>query len=560
MAQAVKYRPQVLQALTQSVLHTKMFVQPDGVEPSEPLEWLMTPATNHTDSATEFCGIYAGHLVGGSFGVFGRPCSPEYPCPDGDTSNGWQTGYGGPMSGYACNLTGIVDQGGHRQTIVHYANETLKLDDGDPPLWRNSIYLWNYCDAAWDVFWQHTYREAKRDCSVESCYAWGPILETWGVQSEINELGFEDSILVHDGQESLLGPDETDFVSPASPWILFHREPNRSYGVGNRVVAGVDAIVGRKTWTDGNGHVYAIVEFPEQGWSAAVADLEQLLPGYHLATITSSAEQDFAWQFLVEVTGGGWEWWLGGFQDVEIETDPAEGWKWITGDRWSYTAWRPGEPNDAGGTEDHLAMDGNGWNDEGTALGIIKGYIAELGRFDDVAADYWAFGFIERLAAAGITAGCGNYDYCPTAAVSRAQMAVFLERGMRGSDFVPPPAQGNVFLDVAASDFAASFIEQLYLDGITAGCGKNNYCPDATVSRAQMAVFLLRARYGSGYSPPPATGLFTDVPLSHWAVHWIEQLAREGITSGCGDGIYCPEAAVTRDQMAVFLVRTFGLQ
>jgi len=74
-----------------------------------------------------------------------------------------------------------------------------------------------------------------------------------------------------------------------------------------------------------------------------------------------------------------------------------------------------------------------------------------------------------------------------------------------------------------------------------------------------MAVFLLRAKHGSGYSPPAATGVFSDVPLSYWAVHWIEQLAAEGITAGCGGGNYCPENQVTRDQMAVFLVRTFGL-
>ena len=98
---------------------------------------------------------------------------------------------------------------------------------------------------------------------------------------------------------------------------------------------------------------------------------------------------------------------------------------------------------------------------------------------------------------------------------------------MHGSDFRPPAAKGNVFLDVDAQDFAASFIEQLFLDGITAGCGSNNYCPGTAVTRAQMAVFLLRAKHGAGYSPPPATGMFSDVPLNYWAVHWIEQLARE---------------------------------
>jgi S-layer homology domain len=318
-------------------------------------------------------------------------------------------------------------------------------------------------------------------------------------------------------------------------------------------------VVGSKTWVGGNGHIYAVVEFPAEDWPTAASDLEGALPGYHLVTITSQAEQDFVWQFLVEATGGGWEWWLGGYQDAAIETDPAAGWKWVTGEPWSYTAWRFGEPNNGGGIEDHLAMDGNGWNDEGTALGIIKGYIAELGRFDDVAVAHWAFSFIEKVAAARITAGCGNNNYCPSASVTRAQMAVFLERGIHGSSFIPPPASGNMFLDVAANSFAANFIEQFALDGITAGCGGNKYCPDGTVTRDQMAVFLLRAKHGVGYSPPAATGMFGDVPLNHWAVHWIEQLAREGITGGCGNGNYCPGAAVTRDQMAVFLVRTFGL-
>jgi hypothetical protein len=193
----------------------------------------------------------------------------------------------------------------------------------------------------------------------------------------------------------------------------------------------------------------------------------------------------------------------------------------------------------------------------GTAMLTISDDDSSL--FADVQPDYWAFTFIETLARAGITAGCGGGNYCPASPVTRAQLAVFLERGINGSDYAPPAATGSVFFDVGAFDFAASFIEQLYADGITAGCGNDNYCPSAVLTRDQMAVFLLRAKYGSGYSPPPATGIFNDAPLSHWAAAWIEQLAAEGITAGCGNGNYCPDAPVTRDQMAVFLVRTFNL-
>ncbi len=191
--------------------------------------------------------------------------------------------------------------------------------------------------------------------------------------------------------------------------------------------------------------------------------------------------------------------------------------------------------------------------------GVVTPSRALAQTFNDVPTDYWAFEFIEQLAQSGITSGCGGDNYCPEDPVTRAQMAVFLERGIRGSGFSPPAATGNTFLDVSANDFAAAFIEQFFLDGITGGCGGNNYCPNDAVTRAQMAVFLLRAEHGAGFSPPPATGVFTDVPLGSFAVAWIEQLAAEGITSGCGGGNYCPENPVTRAQMAVFLVRTFAL-
>jgi hypothetical protein len=139
-------------------------------------------------------------------------------------------------------------------------------------------------------------------------------------------------------------------------------------------------------------------------------------------------------------------------------------------------------------------------------------------------------------------------------------MAVFLLKGIHGAGYTPPAATGTVFGDVPASAFAAAWIEQLVAEGITSGCGSGNYCPNGTVTRAQMAVFLLRAKYGSAYTPPAATGtVFGDVSSSDFAAAFIEQLVSEGITSGCGSGNYCPFGAVTRAQMAVFLQRTFGL-
>jgi hypothetical protein len=167
---------------------------------------------------------------------------------------------------------------------------------------------------------------------------------------------------------------------------------------------------------------------------------------------------------------------------------------------------------------------------------------------------------IHTIAANGITAGCAIGYFCPDDPVTRAQMAVFLLRSKHGAGYAPPPASGTVFSDVPANAFAASWIEREAAEGITAGCGNGKYCPNASASRAEMAVFLLKASLGSGYVPPPATGtVFSDVPANAFAAAWIEDLAAHGITSGCGNGKFCPNAPVTREEMAVFLVLSFGL-
>lgn len=185
--------------------------------------------------------------------------------------------------------------------------------------------------------------------------------------------------------------------------------------------------------------------------------------------------------------------------------------------------------------------------------------------FEDVPHDYWAYEWIERLVKAGITAGCQAVPplFCPKNFVTRAQMAIFLERGKNGAPFTPPHYTEATFTDVPYGSFAFDWIEKLREDGITSGCQVDppKYCPDSPVTRAQMAIFLLRMKFGADWTPPALTNGtgFLDVPSDHFAAPWIKELAAQGITAGCGSGNYCPEQAVTRAQMAVFLVRTFDL-
>jgi streptogramin lyase len=116
---------------------------------------------------------------------------------------------------------------------------------------------------------------------------------------------------------------------------------------------------------------------------------------------------------------------------------------------------------------------------------------------------------------------------------------------------------GESFPDAPTSQQFYKFIENLFHNGITGGCGGGNYCPDNPVTRAQMAVFLLKGEHGGGYVPPACSAtVFTDEPCPGGLfVDWVNQLASEGITGGCGGGNYCPTNTVTRGQMSAFLLK-----
>ncbi len=175
---------------------------------------------------------------------------------------------------------------------------------------------------------------------------------------------------------------------------------------------------------------------------------------------------------------------------------------------------------------------------------IANTWTTHIGRtFTDVPTTNPFYFYVESLVHSGVTGGCGTELYCPSSPVTRAQMAVFLLKAKFGADHIPPPATGTVFADVPIDAFAAAWIEELAALQITGGCGGGNYCPNGLVTRAQMAVFLLKTEHGSAYLPPDCTGLFGDVPCPSQFAAWIEQLFNEGITGGCGGGNYCPDAA-----------------
>jgi IPT/TIG domain/S-layer homology domain len=183
--------------------------------------------------------------------------------------------------------------------------------------------------------------------------------------------------------------------------------------------------------------------------------------------------------------------------------------------------------------------------------------------FFDVTQSDPVHSFVEKIARKGITGGCGGGDYCPTSPTTRAEMAVFLLKFEHGAAYAPPTCTG-IFHDVPCpGGFAVDWIEQLFNEGITGGCDGSNYCPNAPVRRDQMAVLLLKTRrHGTGFVPPPCSGIFGDVPCPGPFTDWVEELHFEGLTAGCQASplLYCPANSVSRGQMSVFLApRTFSV-
>ncbi len=183
--------------------------------------------------------------------------------------------------------------------------------------------------------------------------------------------------------------------------------------------------------------------------------------------------------------------------------------------------------------------------------------------FADVTQTSPGFTAIERLYALGITKGCSTspLKYCPDRVATRAEAAILIMRAKHGATYAPPAPTG-IFADVPVTNSAAGFIEQMYHQKVTSGCGTNplRYCPDTQMTREAIAAFIVRAKHGTGYTPPSVRGYFDDVPANSPFGGYIEQLMDDGVTSGCSKNpaLFCPKGVVTRGMLAILIYRTFA--
>jgi hypothetical protein len=199
---------------------------------------------------------------------------------------------------------------------------------------------------------------------------------------------------------------------------------------------------------------------------------------------------------------------------------------------------------------------------------------------------------IETLLHSGVTSGCDPTHYCPAAAVSRGDMALFIARGLAGGGgFVPRTGRWNGqpydcspggisrFGDVSPDDAICRHVHYLAARNVTLGCSASLFCAGQTITRDAMASFIAKAVVAPGggnavpvsYTDPTTSRTysclsgganihFTDVAVSNAFCKHIHYLWAKGIVDGCTATTYCPSSPVARDAMAKFIANGFGLQ
>jgi hypothetical protein len=186
--------------------------------------------------------------------------------------------------------------------------------------------------------------------------------------------------------------------------------------------------------------------------------------------------------------------------------------------------------------------------------------------FPDVPVGYWAYDGVMACSKADIVGGYDDGLYHPELSVTRDQMAVYIARALvspSGDAAIPDGPVTPNFPDVSPEFWAYRQIEYAVSQNVVEGYEDGTYQPASVVDRGQMAVYLARAMVAPGGDAaipdpvPPAT--FPDVPDTFWAYKHVEYCVEHGVVEGYDDGYYHPEIVVTRDQMAVYIARAFGL-
>lgn len=243
---------------------------------------------------------------------------------------------------------------------------------------------------------------------------------------------------------------------------------------------------------------------------------------------------------------------------------------------------RGGSPAVDGGERSYLVMPSQvGWNPaqylaldvDGQARPNPVTNVADIGAdelyadFSDTSGYEWAMGYLEVMNLYGITKGCQADDpqtlenearFCPGSLATRAEMAAFVIRARYGDDF-DIASSTPYFTDVPESHWAFRYVQKMKEDGLTNGYGDGTYRPENQVTRAEAATFIVRSLFGDAFPYTTDPPQFSDVNNTYWAFSYIQKMADEGLSTGYPDGTFRPENLITRAEIAAFIVRGLGV-
>lgn len=192
--------------------------------------------------------------------------------------------------------------------------------------------------------------------------------------------------------------------------------------------------------------------------------------------------------------------------------------------------------------------------------------------FADVMRTHWAYGYIEALYRGGFISGCQIEPkrlFCVNDGLTRAQIAVFVLRGVHGATYTPTQPTAITFSDTPLSHWGAKWAKPFFEEGYTAGCGTTPsliFCPDVGHLREEWPVYMERMLHGVTFAPPtPTTQHYTDVLVDRWSYKWIEAAVSDQLPQECedpanrGDTLFRPMDITNRAEAACVMSKAKGL-
>ena len=170
--------------------------------------------------------------------------------------------------------------------------------------------------------------------------------------------------------------------------------------------------------------------------------------------------------------------------------------------------------------------------------------------FSDVPRGHWAYDYIEHLVACGVVSGVGNHYFDPQGQVTRAQFVKMIACAVGADTTGRKTAR---FSDVSADAWYAPYIAWALDFEIVKGTSETEFSPDASITREQMAVIILRCAEKMNIQLPKAeTGVvfWDEEEISLYAINAVIQMQDAGLISGYPDGSFCPQGTASRAEAA----------